>query len=79
MQQVNSFMCAAHAALQCWAVLQPNPPLHHICMPWLQEIEKDKASGVRVALKGTALTKLTGWVPGPKDTPYDGGVYEVDM
>ncbi|KAL6751694.1 ubiquitin conjugating enzyme [Haematococcus lacustris] len=45
----------------------------------LKEIEKDKASGVRVALKSGSLQKLTGWVPGPKDTPYEGGEYEVDI
>ncbi len=43
----------------------------------LKEIEKDQASGVRVVLRGTDLALLTGWVPGPRDTPYDGGQYEI--
>uniref|UniRef100_A0A7S0RIG9 E2 ubiquitin-conjugating enzyme n=1 Tax=Chlamydomonas leiostraca TaxID=1034604 RepID=A0A7S0RIG9_9CHLO len=45
----------------------------------LKEIEKDKASGVTVELRGGSLQHLRGWVPGPKDTAYDGGLYEVDI
>lgn len=44
-------------------------------MASLQEIEKDKASGVRVKLKGNSLQQLQGFVPGPKDSPYDGGAH----
>ncbi len=39
----------------------------------LQEISKDVASGVEVQLRGSGLNKLVGFVPGPKDTPYEGG------
>lgn len=46
----------------------------------LREIEKDKASGVAVQLKdGTNIQRLLGFVPGPKDTPYDGGLFMVDI
>lgn len=39
----------------------------------LREIEKDKASGVTISYNENNLQKLTGYVPGPKDTPYEGG------
>lgn len=45
----------------------------------LKEIERDKASGVTATLKGNSLQSLVGFVPGPKDTPYDGGVFMVDI
>eukprot|EP00877_Chromochloris_zofingiensis_P004960 jgi/Chrzof1/14465/Cz09g03280.t1 len=45
----------------------------------LKEIENDKASGVTVQPIGDNLQKLLGRVPGPKDTPYDGGVFKVDI
>ncbi|KAF5843812.1 ubiquitin conjugating enzyme [Dunaliella salina] len=45
----------------------------------LKEISKDVASGVEVQLRGSGLNKLVGYVPGPKDTPYEGGRYEVDI
>eukprot|EP00798_Chlamydomonas_sp_ICE-L_P015782 gene15782-21905_t len=45
----------------------------------LREIEKDKESGVKVTIKDNNLQKLTGYVPGPKDTPYEGGLYQVDI
>ena len=38
----------------------------------LREIEKDKASGVTISYHESNLQKLTGFVPGPKDTPYEG-------
>jgi ubiquitin-conjugating enzyme (huntingtin interacting protein 2) len=43
----------------------------------LKEIDADKASGVTVSLVGDSLQRLVGLVPGPKDTPYDGGVFKV--
>ena len=43
----------------------------------LREIESDKASGVAVDVVGDNLQTLTGAVPGPKDTPYDGGLFRV--
>jgi ubiquitin-conjugating enzyme (huntingtin interacting protein 2) len=45
----------------------------------LREIEKDTASGVTVQMKDNNLQRLTGYVPGPKDTPYEGGLFVVDI
>lgn len=45
----------------------------------LKEIEKDKASGVTVQVKDNSLQKLIGFVPGPKDTVYEGGLYQIDI
>ena len=30
-------------------------------------------------IKDNNLQKLTGFVNGPKDTPYEGGLYQVDI
>ena len=43
----------------------------------LREIASDRASGVSVEAVGDSLQRLVGSVPGPKDTPYDGGVFKV--
>lgn len=45
----------------------------------LKEIEGDKASGVTALVLNDNLQKLLGSVPGPKDTPYEGGVFKVDI
>jgi len=45
----------------------------------LKEIEKDKASGVTVSIRDNNLQMLVGTVYGPKDTPYDGGIFTVDI
>ncbi|CAK0784669.1 hypothetical protein CVIRNUC_007873 [Coccomyxa viridis] len=45
----------------------------------LREIERDKTSGVTVQLKGNSLQRLTGFVEGPRDTAYDGGLFVVDI
>mmetsp|Transcript_9097 Transcript_9097/g.15856 ORF Transcript_9097/g.15856 Transcript_9097/m.15856 type:complete len:191 (+) Transcript_9097:137-709(+) len=45
----------------------------------LKEIERDQGSGVRIEVLGNNLQRLRGWVPGPKDTPYDGGLYEIEI
>lgn len=45
----------------------------------LREIEKDPGSGVTVVVMGDNLQKLRGCVPGPKDTPYEGGLFDVDI
>jgi ubiquitin-conjugating enzyme (huntingtin interacting protein 2) len=45
----------------------------------LKEIERDKASGVTVQVKDSNLQHLIGLVPGPKDTPYDGGIFTIDI
>eukprot|EP00879_Flechtneria_rotunda_P002966 GHRR01003183.1.p1 GENE.GHRR01003183.1~~GHRR01003183.1.p1 ORF type:complete len:195 (+),score=55.08 GHRR01003183.1:328-912(+) len=46
----------------------------------LKEIANDKASGVTAELLSESnLLHLIGNVPGPKDTPYEGGVFKVDI
>jgi ubiquitin-protein ligase len=45
----------------------------------LKEIEHDKASGVTAEVVSDNLLRLIGCVPGPKDTPYEGGVFKVDI
>ena len=46
----------------------------------LKEIERDKASGVSVTINdGSNLSSLTGYVKGPKDSPYEGGLFVVDI
>eukprot|EP00878_Enallax_costatus_P001909 GHUV01002070.1.p1 GENE.GHUV01002070.1~~GHUV01002070.1.p1 ORF type:complete len:195 (+),score=50.75 GHUV01002070.1:456-1040(+) len=45
----------------------------------LKEIESDKASGVTALVVNDNLQQLLGSVPGPKDTPYEGGVFKVDI
>jgi ubiquitin-conjugating enzyme (huntingtin interacting protein 2) len=45
----------------------------------LKEIEHDKASGVTAEVVSDNLLQLIGCVPGPKDTPYEGGVFKVDI
>lgn len=45
----------------------------------LKEIASDKASGVTAEIVNDNLQHLIGSVPGPKDTPYDGGVFRVDI
>jgi hypothetical protein len=45
----------------------------------LKEIDHDKASGVTADIVGDNLQHLIGSVPGPKDTPYEGGLFRVDI
>lgn len=45
----------------------------------LKEIDSDKASGVTAEVVDDNLQHLIGCVPGPKDTPYEGGVFRVDI
>lgn len=45
----------------------------------LREIGNDRASGVTVEVVQDNLQRLVGSVPGPKDTPYDGGIFKVDI
>lgn len=45
----------------------------------LKEIERDKASGVTVEVKDNNLQHLVGFVPGPKDTVYEGGHFQIDI
>lgn len=45
----------------------------------LKEIDSDKASGVTAEIVNDNLQHLIGSVPGPKDTPYEGGLFRVDI
>lgn len=45
----------------------------------LKEIERDKVSGVTVQLQGNSLQRLIGYVEGPRDTPYEGGLFQIDI
>ncbi|KAL1192787.1 Ubiquitin-conjugating enzyme E2 27 [Cardamine amara subsp. amara] len=46
----------------------------------LVDCEKNKdASGVRVNPKSDNLTRLTGTIPGPIGTPYEGGTFQIDI
>lgn len=45
----------------------------------LKEIDSDKASGVTAEVVADNLQHLIGSVPGPKDTPYEGGLFRVDI
>lgn len=51
----------------------------HSLQKELKEIERDKASGVTIEITEGNLQKLTGFVEGPKDTAYDGGLFVVDI
>eukprot|EP00850_Spirogloea_muscicola_P011415 SM000071S21039 [mRNA] locus=s71:64754:66222:+ [translate_table: standard] len=45
----------------------------------LVEIERDKQSGVSVAVDGGDLTRMCGTIAGPEGTPYEGGVFNIDI
>jgi len=46
----------------------------------LVDCRKDaEGSGIRVALKSDNLVNLIGTIPGPTGTPYDGGVFQIDI
>ncbi|KAK3260859.1 Ubiquitin-conjugating enzyme E2 27 [Cymbomonas tetramitiformis] len=45
----------------------------------LVEIERDKASGVGIEMKGDNLGHLVGVIKGPESSPYDGGTFKVDI
>jgi len=45
----------------------------------LAEIQKDTESGISVAAVGGIATHLEGIIKGPDSTPYDGGVFKVDI
>ncbi|GAQ85692.1 ubiquitin-conjugating enzyme [Klebsormidium nitens] len=45
----------------------------------LVEIERDKNSGVSVTIIGGQLSRLTGTIKGPIGTPYEGGIFVVDI
>ncbi|OMO93785.1 hypothetical protein CCACVL1_04448 [Corchorus capsularis] len=46
----------------------------------LQECSKEiDTSGIRVSPKSDNLARLTGIIPGPLGTPYEGGSFEIDI
>mmetsp|Transcript_68671 Transcript_68671/g.217192 ORF Transcript_68671/g.217192 Transcript_68671/m.217192 type:complete len:193 (+) Transcript_68671:117-695(+) len=45
----------------------------------LVEIERDKSSGVTVRVLGDNLTRMEGTIKGPPSTPYEGGLFVVDI
>lgn len=36
-------------------------------------------SGINVNPKGDSLTHLIGTIPGPMGTPYEGGIFKIDI
>lgn len=45
----------------------------------LIEIQRDKASGVSVEMIGDNLSHLHGYIKGPESTPYENGVFKVNI
>ncbi|GHJ85988.1 hypothetical protein NliqN6_2390 [Naganishia liquefaciens] len=45
----------------------------------IKDCEKDKTSGIAVRLVGDSPTHLVGTFKGPTGTPYEGGIYDVDI
>ncbi|KAI6017410.1 ubiquitin-conjugating enzyme/RWD-like protein [Pisolithus microcarpus] len=45
----------------------------------IADCKNDKTSNIRIDLIDSSPFHLKGSFPGPKDTPYDGGVFEVDI
>lgn len=46
----------------------------------LQECNRDvKSSGIKVSPVGNDLSHLIGNIPGPISTPYEGGIFEIDI
>lgn len=46
----------------------------------LNECNRDvQVSGIRVSLKADSLIHLIGSIPGPQGTPYEGGVFKIDI
>ncbi|XVF54747.1 hypothetical protein PTKIN_Ptkin05aG0206300 [Pterospermum kingtungense] len=46
----------------------------------LQECDRERdTSGIRVSPKSDNLARLTGIIPGPLGTPYEGGSFEIDI
>ncbi len=46
----------------------------------LVEIERDKSlSGVSIQIYGDDLTHMCGTISGPVGTPYEGGIFTVDI
>ncbi|CAM8981817.1 unnamed protein product [Rhodiola kirilowii] len=46
----------------------------------LQECNRDvQVSGIKVSPVGNDLSHLLGTIPGPVSTPYEGGVFQIDI
>ena len=45
----------------------------------LVEIKRDTTSGVSVEVPGDDICRLRGTVMGPVGTPYEGGIFSVDI
>ncbi|KAH7365218.1 hypothetical protein KP509_18G014700 [Ceratopteris richardii] len=45
----------------------------------LVEVAGDKVSGVSIQLLGNSLSHLQGTIDGPSGTPYEGGVFTIDI
>lgn len=46
----------------------------------LVECSKDsEGSGIKVSQKSDDLVQLMGIIPGPVDTPYAGGTFQIDI
>lgn len=46
----------------------------------LQECNKNMdVSGINVKPKGDSLTHLIGTISGPVGTPYEGGIFQIDI
>lgn len=45
----------------------------------LREVAEDGGSGVSARPKGDNISLLFGSIQGPGDTPYEGGIFEVDI
>lgn len=45
----------------------------------LREVAEDGGSGVSARPKGDNISHLFGSIQGPGDTPYEGGIFEVDI
>lgn len=45
----------------------------------LVEVERDKLSGVSIQISGDNLAHMQGTIEGPSGTPYEGGVFTIDI
>ncbi|KAI5070354.1 hypothetical protein GOP47_0014697 [Adiantum capillus-veneris] len=45
----------------------------------LMEVERDKLSGVSIQILGSSLSHMQGTIEGPSGTPYEGGVFTIDI
>lgn len=45
----------------------------------LVDWNRDKSSGVSIELVGAELSHLAGTISGPIGTPYEGGVFRIDI